>query len=202
MSQSNANTYLPATTTISQFGGSVYGVQINGFIFSTPTTSTTASTTNASETSTTPTISSAINQQSSTSSSAGLTTGAKIGIGVGVSLSVLGLCALVLAFFLVRRSKSKVWQMDGSPVESTTLPEQNGKEPILRKPVASQRISTRASVAQTVSPKPSSTPWEDTLVGPDTSHEVGLAQQDSVHEMSATLKVPFESSERPLSRQD
>ena len=62
-----------------------------------------------------------------------------------------------------------------------------------RKPVASERISTMTatSIPPIASPKPAGTLWEDTVAEPDASHEVRLAQQDDIHEMSATLKLPF-----------
>ncbi|KAF8853148.1 hypothetical protein BDZ45DRAFT_748880 [Acephala macrosclerotiorum] len=81
-----------------------------------------------------------------------------------------------------------------SPIENAALtPELPTTEAFRRKPAASQRTSTTTatSIPQMASPKPVDILWEDTLTGPDTSHEVGLAQQDDIHEMSATLKVPF-----------
>lgn len=148
MTRGSVEAWVPITTSVSAFGASVWAAHINGFVFSTSITSTLVGRTTALL---------ATAQPTSSLISSSLITGARVGIGVGVSLSVLGFCSLLLAFFLIRRH---------------------------------------------VSSNPSDRPCEESLVGQDTLHEVELRQQDSVHEMSATLKVPFETTERrPLSRQ-
>ncbi|KUJ23401.1 uncharacterized protein LY89DRAFT_728152 [Mollisia scopiformis] len=182
---------------------SVYAVPINGYVFADATTSTSQSKTSTAgaivpqtptipQTSTPLPATTSISTLNVNSSTSGLSTGAKIGICVGTSLAVLGFCGLIVAFFLIRRSKNSIRQHErGSLMETRALtPELPDSETIRRKPVASQRASATTTATQTTSPRAPDTIWED----PDASNEGEQVQQEGVHEMGATLQVPFSDS--------
>jgi hypothetical protein len=133
----------------------VVGVQINGWNFAPPTTSTSSSSTtstgsssrstlpsssgssfsssSSSSGSNTGTSQSALPGSASTSSSSsstnlplsnagttpsGMSTGSKAALGVGVALAVLGIAALVFAFFLIRRHRRV---QNAPPVDGTVF---------------------------------------------------------------------------------
>lgn len=105
-----------ATNTIEGPGASVYAVHVNGYVFAPSSTSSpTSSATSTS--STTSSTASPSPTPSNTASSGGLSTGAKAGIGIGVALGVLGIGALILAFFLVKRHRNKRLSKDPAPTE-------------------------------------------------------------------------------------
>ncbi len=167
----------------------VYGLQINGFVFAPTTTTTTSSAATSTPTSTSATTTSPAGGNNGKSS--GLSTGGKIGVGVGVSLGALGLISLLLAWFLIRRHRKK-WQPDEPAMEHVGYtPELPTTGRFSRKPVGSARTSTRTSVPHTMSPPPSETLWGENPNTYDPAHDGTSPQHDGLHEMSATLKVPF-----------
>jgi hypothetical protein len=182
-------TFYPAITTITAVGSSVYGFQIDGYVFAPTTTSgsilataTSPSTTGAATSTTTTGTTPGTNN----SHSSGLGTGAKIGIGVGVSLGALGFLSLLLALFLIRRNQRK-WQENRPPMEySSYTPELGNTERVTRNPVSSPRSSTRSSAPpQVMSPQPSETIWEENVpAGYDPSKD-GVLPQDGAHEIHA-----------------
>ncbi|KAF4624990.1 hypothetical protein G7Y89_g13179 [Cudoniella acicularis] len=105
------------TTTIGTAGGFIYALPVNGYQIaqvSNPTTTTTgsgaAATATTATATTTPTSAASVTQATNTSlptASAGLSSGATIGLGVGLSLGVVGLAALAAAFFLMRRNRRR-----------------------------------------------------------------------------------------------
>lgn len=104
-----------------------------------------------------------------TTNTSGLSSGAKAGIGVGVSLGVVGICSLLAALFLIRRHRKK-----------TTLADSEGKE-----------VANVSSPSQNLSPTIRETTWEDTIIGPDHRHEVGQGQQDEILEMPGESRALF-----------
>ncbi|PMD59208.1 uncharacterized protein K444DRAFT_664331 [Hyaloscypha bicolor E] len=98
-----------ASATISSEGASVFGVQLNGYIFAPSSTASSSSSILSLATSTGPTVSPTSSQ---TPSTGGLSTGVRAAIGVGVSLAVLGLCALFVSLFCIRRYRKKAAASD------------------------------------------------------------------------------------------
>jgi hypothetical protein len=60
-------------------------------------------------------------------------------------------------------------------------------------PIEHGEVKPELPITETYHRRPMAgrTSWEDTLTGPDTAYELGLAQHGNVHELSATHKVPF-----------
>jgi len=92
-----------ATTTIGA-AGSVFAIPMNGWIFAEVTSAVSDISSSSTSTSTSQTQ---FPPQSAVAQSGGLSTGAKAGIGIGVSLGVIGFAALFGAFYLIRRSKMR-----------------------------------------------------------------------------------------------
>jgi len=108
-----------ASATISAEGASVYGVQLNGYVFAPSSTTSSSSSILSLATSTRPTVSPTSSQRPSTG---GLSTGARAAIGVGVSLAVLGLCALFVTLFCIRRYRKKAGASDTSANSNDSSP--------------------------------------------------------------------------------
>ena len=107
--------WVSATTLITASGGSVYGIPMNGYVFAsnplvatttaTMTTATPARVTSSSWTRVSTSV--ATDVAISTPAPSRLSLGAKAGIGVGVTLAILGLCTLVTTWVLIRRHRRK-----------------------------------------------------------------------------------------------
>jgi len=124
-----------ATTTIGA-AGSVFAIPVNGWIFAEATSGVPDV---SSSSSTAPTSQIQSPTMSAVAQSGGLSTGAKAGIGIGVSIGVLGIAALFGAFYLIRRSKMRALasrpniEYEAAPSMASPLPV---KEPM---PVPVQR---------------------------------------------------------------
>lgn len=110
------------TTTIGTNGGFLYAVPFNGYKIdqvssssSAVATTTTAGTAGAASTSSSTASSTPANTSAVVAHDTGLSSGAKIGLGVGVTLGVLGIIALIAAVFLLQRNKKKS-QFNPDPV--------------------------------------------------------------------------------------
>ncbi|RDW60259.1 hypothetical protein BP5796_11865 [Coleophoma crateriformis] len=117
----SATEWTIATTTISS-QASVFAVHVNGYAFAASTVSSTSSTSGSQTTAaySQATLSSTIASTSSPSStfdtsdhtsvqaSGALSTGAKAGIGIGISLVIIGLSCVVAAFLFKRRRQRKL----------------------------------------------------------------------------------------------
>jgi hypothetical protein len=124
---SQDESWVEATTLITAQGGKVYGIQLNGYIFgptlsaSSSNTIPTTAATGFSDTSSAIIPTAAATFMSSTGNSAaakttslsqtttagrnGMTSAEVIGVGVGVALAVVGLCALITGVLLIRRHR-------------------------------------------------------------------------------------------------
>jgi len=117
------------TTSIADDNVNVYGIPVNGYNFAASTTTTTSSPSSATTNSLTtgPTNTSAFPSSSTPtatgSTNAGLSPGAKAGIGVGVSLGILGLISLIAAIFLLRRRRPKKETAFNNATELPSPPE-------------------------------------------------------------------------------
>jgi len=103
--------WVSATTLITASGGSVYGIPMNGYVFASTslaamtTTATPARVTSSSRMSASTSVSTDV--LASTPAPSRLSLGAKAGIGVGVTLAILGLCTLVTTWVLIRRHRRR-----------------------------------------------------------------------------------------------
>jgi hypothetical protein len=95
-----------STITISRDGARIVAAPVNGYIFNSVETSTTPAATNPAATSAT-----------ATGASSDLSTSARVGIGLGVTLGVLAIAGLVVFIFHHRRAKGQ--QAQGAYSETT-----------------------------------------------------------------------------------
>lgn len=96
------------TTSIRATDGNVYGIQLNGYIFA-PTLGLTSNTSPGGASSTTLT---------STQSRGGINKASAAAVGVGVTLTIVGLCALIAGLFLIRRHRERMAATDGLTTNS------------------------------------------------------------------------------------
>lgn len=101
-SWSIATTTLDSSSTVGAIGIVGWNLAI-----STPPPTSTPMTTTQSSTSTTASHTSTSTSSPTSSDSGGLSSGAKAGIGVGVAVGAIGVIALIVAIFLLRRRKEK-----------------------------------------------------------------------------------------------
>jgi hypothetical protein len=123
---SQGASWVEAKTSITTAGGNIYGIQLNGYIFA-PTLNATSSSTipttaaaGFSDTSSNAITTSAATFMSFGDSTAvtattlpqktapvrnGMTSAEVVGVGVGVALAVVGLCALIIGVLLIRRHR-------------------------------------------------------------------------------------------------
>lgn len=178
---------MATSTVIQDFGSSVYGFQVNGYVFQATTTAPTTSSTNTGPTTT--------QASTGTPHSSSLSQGTKIGIGVGVSLGVIGLLSLLAALFLVRRYRRKrqpdvlVPPMEHTPAYTET-PELSNTDRFSQRPTINPGLSTRASIPQGMPPQQSEMVWEDAN-GAEASKDGTSPQNGRSHEMSATPQGPL-----------
>lgn len=116
-----ATTTMDSSSTVGAIGIVGWNVQFTPTPTSTPMTASLSSTsTSQTATSTSP--------PSSSASSGGLSSGAKAGIGVGVAVGAIGVLALIVAIFLLRRRKDK--EVDGkTPPNNAPAPDQHPYQP-------------------------------------------------------------------------
>ena len=104
--------WVPATTLITASGSNVYGVPVNGYVFA-PTTTTMSGRATSSSDDTSALTNAPTSGSTSVPARIGLSSGEKAGIGVGVTLAILGLRTLLVAWFLIRQHRRKALNTDG-----------------------------------------------------------------------------------------
>ena len=92
--------WVSATTLITASGGNVNGIQLNGYIFDTSPTAASATST------ATPTVAGGFSLSSSPARS-GMSRSSVAGVGVGVTLALVGFCALVTGCLMIRWYRQK-----------------------------------------------------------------------------------------------
>ncbi|KAJ5609912.1 lpxtg-domain-containing protein [Penicillium herquei] len=179
-----SGTYKTLTTTLNS-SSSVGAYAVSGweilqateFITSTAPASVSATTTSTGSTATsTFSTSSTTSQSSGTGSSisqmshsgGGLSNGAKIGIGVGVSLGVVGLIAVLVGCYLMGRRSRRKGEMNGSGASVAELP-----------PASLQNSSSRFSNSTVVSPP-----------GPQGGSELPVVFQSELESKANRVELP------------